>query len=80
MSGHYIITPELERYIFDPSNREIPNLASDTSGMDFTSKLALCAARRIYGEDSDEVKILRYLRDNLLNQSLEGRALSKPFQ
>ena len=57
MSGYYIITPELERYKFDPSNREIPILASDTSGMDFTSKRALSAARRIYGENSDKVKI-----------------------
>jgi len=32
-----------------------------------------CSAEKIYGEDSEEVVILRYLRDNILSKSVEGR-------
>ena len=78
-SGDYTITPELEGYKFNPPYREIPSLASDTSGMDFTSKRAPCATTKIYGEDSLEVKFLRQIRDDLLNQSLEGRELIKLY-
>ena len=78
-SGYYIITPELERYKFNPENREIPNLTGDISGIDFTSKRACCAAKKIYGEDSDEVNLLRDIRDTVLHKTPEGRELTKLY-
>ena len=38
-----------------------------------------CTAEKIYGEDSDEVELLRYFRDNVLNQTPEGRELIRLF-
>ena len=38
-----------------------------------------CATVKIYGEDSDEVAILRYLRDNLLIRTPEGREIIRLY-
>ena len=38
-----------------------------------------CLAREIYGEHSEEVELLRYTRDNILNRSSEGRELIKLY-
>ena len=52
---------------------------SDTSGMDFISKRAPCAEKKIYGEESDEVKVLRDVRDNVLHKTPEDRKLIKLY-
>ncbi len=33
----------------------------------------------IYGEDSEEIKLLRYIRDNVLNQNPEGREIIRLY-
>lgn len=38
-----------------------------------------CFSEELYGEYSEEVKFLRYFRDNLLNQTPEGRELIKLY-
>jgi subtilisin family serine protease len=38
-----------------------------------------CSAEKIYGEDSEEVVILRYLRDNILSKSIEGREIIRLY-
>jgi len=38
-----------------------------------------CSAEKIYGEDSEEVVILRYLRDNILSKSVEGREIIRLY-
>jgi subtilisin family serine protease len=53
---------------------------SMTSSTTTTSvKRGLCLAIKIYGEDSDEVAILRYLRDNVLNRTPEGREIIRLY-
>ena len=38
-----------------------------------------CAAEEIYGEDSEEVEILRYLRDNVLSATPEGQEIIRLY-
>ena len=50
--------------------------------MDFVAtkiQTSPCPARQIYGENSDEVKLLLYIRDNLLRQTPEGKKLIKLY-
>ena len=51
--------------------------------MDFVStrikSLLPCAAESIYGEQSEETELLRYFRDNILNQTPEGQELIKLY-
>jgi len=37
--------------------------------------IGFCTSELVYGEDSEEVKILRHFRDNILNQTPEGQEL-----
>jgi hypothetical protein len=39
----------------------------------------LCAAKEIYGEDSKEVELMRYARDNILKSTAEGQELIKLY-
>ena len=39
----------------------------------------LCAAKEIYGEDSKEVELMRYVRDNILKSTAEGQELIKLY-
>lgn len=79
-SEYYIITPNLEGYVFEPTSREIPNLTSDLSGINFVSSTAsLCPAKMIYGKDSEEVELLRNFRDNILNKTPEGHEIIKLY-
>jgi len=45
----------------------------------FTIKGGLCPARQIYGDNSEKTQLLRYVRDNLLNTTTEGRELIKLY-
>jgi hypothetical protein len=38
-----------------------------------------CLAREIYGEHSEEVELLRYTRDNILNRTSEGQELIRLY-
>jgi hypothetical protein len=38
-----------------------------------------CTAASIYGEDSEEVELLRYLRDSALSKTPEGRELIRLY-
>lgn len=38
-----------------------------------------CSAEKIYGEDSEEIVVLRYLRDNILSKSIEGREIIRLY-
>ena len=82
-SGHYTITPEMEGYSFEPLNHVIQNLSSDLDGLDFVSTrikpVSPCALELIYGEDSEETENIRYIRDNVLIKTPEGRELIKLY-
>ena len=39
----------------------------------------LCAAKEIYGENSKEVELMRYVRDNILKSTAEGQELIKLY-
>jgi hypothetical protein len=38
-----------------------------------------CCLLKIYGEDSDEIAIMRYIRDNVLSKSENGREIIKTY-
>jgi len=44
-----------------------------------TSKPCICPPLCIFGENSEEVELLRYFRDNVLSQTPEGRELIKLY-
>jgi hypothetical protein len=77
--GYYTVTPIKDGYGFEPPNYVIPNLVSVLVEMNFRARKAICPAVLIYGEDSEETRILRYLRDSLLNKTHEGRELIKLY-
>ena len=52
---------------------------STTSSSTTTVKKCPCLIEKIYGEDSKETELLRYFKDNLLNQTPEGRELIKIY-
>ena len=53
---------------------------SMTSSTTTTSvRRGICLAANIYGEDSDEVAILRYLRDKVLGRTPEGREIIRLY-
>jgi hypothetical protein len=41
--------------------------------------MPICLSLKIYGEYSEEVELLRYIRDNILNKTPEGRELIKLY-
>ena len=80
--GYYTITPNNENYDFDPPNYVIQNLTSNLTSMDFIATKynpMPCAAEAIYGEDSEEIELLRFVRDNFLSKTPEGRELIKVY-
>lgn len=78
--GPYIIIPQFEGYVFDPPEHVIDSLTSDELDMNFISSVApLCPTEVVYGEDSEEVELLRALRDEVLNKTPEGREIIKQY-
>ncbi len=55
------------------STTSVPNTTTTTSIRRF------CPIRQIYGKDSQETKLLRYIRDNVLSKSQEGQELIKLY-
>jgi hypothetical protein len=78
-SGYYTITPIKDGYNFEPPNYVIQNLVSVLENMDFRATKTLCLAQSMYGEDSNEVELLRSIRDNVLSKTQEGRELIKLY-
>jgi len=78
-SGQYTITPEMGGYVFEPPNYVIPNLNGNLTEMDFVSTLiksvSPCALELIYGENSNKVQLLKFIRDNILSKTIEGREI-----
>jgi rhodanese-related sulfurtransferase len=53
---------------------------SDLDGLgDACDPDSICATEKIYGENSVEVKVLRYFRDNILSTTSEGKNLIKLY-
>ena len=44
-----------------------------------TTSRGSCTSEQIYGAHSEEVELLRYIRDNKLNQTPEGKELIKLY-
>ena len=44
-----------------------------------TKKTILCPAEEIYGEHSKQTELLRYIRDNVLSKTLEGREIIRLY-
>jgi hypothetical protein len=66
--------------VFDPPEHVIASLTSDELNRDFISSVApLCPTEVIYGEDSEEVELLRALRDEVLSKTPEGREITKQY-
>lgn len=80
-SGYYVITPDNMGYNFDPENYIVQNLTSDLFDMDFVStKVRMpCVAEAIYGAESVDVELLRLVRDNFLDSTIEGRELIRLY-
>ena len=73
--GYYTLKPEKDGYNFEPPDYVIQNLASDLEDMNFEATKERCLAVKIYGEDSKEVQVLRFFRENVLSKSQEGKEL-----
>ena len=52
---------------------------TSTSSSTTTVSLTLCAFLEIYGKDSQEIEYVRYVRDNVLMKTREGRELVKLY-
>jgi hypothetical protein len=76
----YIIIPHLDGYVFDPPEHVIDSLTVDELDKNFISSVApLCPTEVIYGGDSEEVDLLRALRDEVLSKTPEGREIIKLY-
>jgi hypothetical protein len=62
-SGGYV-------YVIDTANARIQKYAKVS-----TTTTTLCPLEKIYGEDSREIKLIRYIRDNVLNKTQAGKEL-----
>jgi hypothetical protein len=60
-----------------PSTTTIPAPLPTTSTT--TTTVAPCLSELLYGEYSEEVEILRYMRDNVLNQTPPGREIIRVY-
>jgi len=81
--GYYTITPEMKGYSFMPPNYQIQNLNSNLQNMNFVSArvkpVSPCALELIYGEGSDEIRLLKFVRDNILSKTPEGRKIIRLY-
>jgi len=48
-------------------------------GSTTTTSTKKCPSQKIYGEDSKEVELLRYVRDNILNKTAEGQEIIRLY-
>ena len=63
--------------------RPLPDTTTTTTTTAETSTTTTtkcrCLSKKIYGEDSEETELLRYFRDNLLNQTPEGQEIIRLY-
>jgi hypothetical protein len=57
-------------YVIDIANARIQKYAKGS-----TTTTTLCPLEKFYGEDSKEIKLMRYIRDNVLNKTARGKEL-----
>ena len=50
-----------------------PTTITSTTGKGF------CSAEEIYGEDPEEIELLRYIRDNVLSQTSQGQEVIRLY-
>ena len=83
VSGYYVITPKLEGHAFEPPNYTMQNLNSSSQDMDFIATeikpAPPCVVELVYKDYPEGVKTLRYLRDNALKKTLEGREIIRLY-
>ena len=82
-SGYYTIIPQCKESDFEPPSHLIQNLTSDLGNMDFISTLPKappCPPTAICGDDPEEIELLKYLRDNVLRNTKEGRELIEQWK
>ena len=51
----------------------------DGSSTTTTVSDEICPSALVYGEHSTETELLRYIRDNILAQTLEGQEIIRPY-
>ena len=82
-NGYYTITPQAKEFVFEPQNYVVQSLSGNLSHMDFVARQKLqsppCPLEIVYGHQSEEIKLLRYFRDNILNKTPAGREYSKLY-
>jgi hypothetical protein len=86
-NGTYEVTPSKSGYAFTPPNRAVTINGADVTGVDFVAKSKLCAAEMLLNnrkkarpdDSQSKLGVLRLFRDNVLNQSQEGKELTKLY-
>jgi len=53
--------------------------STTTTVVSTTTTIQPCPTETLYGEHSEQTELLRYLRDNVLNQTLEGQEIIKLY-
>ncbi len=61
------------------STTTITPAPTTTSSSTTTTSASSCPSESIYGEDSEEAELLRYIRDNILSQTPKGREIIKLY-
>lgn len=82
-NGYYTITPREKEYLFEPHNYVVQNLTGNLPHMDFVVTQIIpnhpCPSEVIYGKKSEEIRLLKYFRDNVLNKTQDGREYIKLY-
>ena len=89
-SCHEATTSSTTSILVTTTTTSVPTTSSTTSTSSTTTTMIIetttttteeqpCPIEQIYGEDSKEVKILIYIRDNMLSQSSEGQDIIKLY-
>jgi hypothetical protein len=68
------ITPTTTTTILVPVPTSTSSISSTT-----TTIISICLIEQIYGENSEEVQKLRFIRDNVLNQTPEGQEIIRLY-
>lgn len=63
--------------MLDPIGASTSTAVTTTTARSTTTTICQCLL--LYGEDSEETELLRYIRDNKLNQTSEGKELIKLY-
>ena len=64
-------------YVIDFSNDRIQKYVKISATT--TTTITVCPAEKLYGENAEEVELLRYFRDNVLSTIPEGQELIRLY-